>query len=112
MRKRGEGPWIVKREALKLLATHGPVTVGGFAVLLRGAGFRVPGPRKSYNVLGRLLKQGLARRTEEVRTIRYVTRSLRNPDEPMERRQRFVLWDITPKGRDKLRELRAVKEGA
>jgi hypothetical protein len=101
--KQKEWPEIRKVIALRVLS-EGPMDVREFQAELQKLGHRVPGPRKAYNVLLRLLHQDLVRRAVSSDPISYET----GPKEArrvVSRDCRRVHWHLTNKGEKRLKYL-------
>jgi hypothetical protein len=100
---------VSKTTALEALEKR-RLQVSDFAKALSARGCRCPGPRKAWNVLVRLLKQGLVCRIEDEAEISYAMgrRDGRAADQapPVVRRQHRILWALTKRGRDRLTWLR------
>jgi len=100
-------PGVKKVIALRVLS-NGPMDVSEFGEALVALKFKIKGPRKPYNILSRLLAQGLVRRevTQEEVTYDMKVRGSNPPAKrPVSRGCTRVRWSLTGKGQDRLKYL-------
>ena len=102
---------LFKVDLLGVLSKAKEVSADDLAGLLVEGGFRDGGSNADADAarleaggwLTRLYRQGLVGRREGQRTLQY---PIPGREEPVERRQRVVLWEITEKGLGRLKWLR------
>lgn len=93
--------FVDKKTALVVLERDGPMAVTEFGERLRAIGKLMKGPRKAFNVLSKLFNQGLVRRMEKQKLLRYkMSRGEKLLD--IERIGRVVLWGISDRGKKRL----------
>jgi len=96
-------PGVKKVIALRVLS-EGSMDVSQFGAALVALKFKVKGPRKPYNILSRLLAQGLVRREVTQEEVTY-DMTVRGSQRPVSRGCRRVRWALTGKGKDRLKYL-------
>lgn len=87
---------VDKVSALKAIMA-GPASLGEFAERLVEDGFRIKGPRKAYNVMVRLYRQGLVRKVIGSGDVHYTLKT-KDGATPVVRRQLLVTWELTQRG--------------
>ena len=98
--------WVDKTIALRTLADmEKPCTDEEFQKVLGKQGFRMKDDYRAYNILDRLRRQDLAVRLEDVRELEYPLKLRNGAVRTIRRRQSCSRWEITLKGRERLRWL-------
>jgi len=98
-----EWPGVQKSIALRVLSS-GPMDIAQFGKALVDLKFKIKGPRKPYNILARLLAQGLVRREVSQEEVSY-SMNVKGSQRTVSRGCRRVRWDLTKKGQDRLKYL-------
>ena len=98
--------WVDKAIALRTLAgMNKPCTDEEFQEVLGKQGFRMKDDYRAYNILDRLRRQGLTVRLDDVRELQYPLKMRNGVVRTVRRRQNCSRWDITLKGRERLKWL-------
>jgi hypothetical protein len=96
-------PGVKKAIALRVLL-GGALDVLGFGRALVALGFKIKGPRKPFNILARLLAQGLVRREITKEEVTYQMK-VGGESKPVSRGCTRVRWSLTKKGQERLKYL-------